>query len=291
MSVDGAGRAAPTGATRVAAVIGDPVRHSRSPLIMNAAFAAAALDWVYVAFEVPAGGVPAALGGVRALGIAGLSVTMPHKDAVAAAVDELSGDARQLGAVNCVVNDGGTLRGHNTDGVGFVDALDAETGTSPAGLSCVVVGAGGAARSVVLALARAGAAEVVVVNRTRERAEEAAALAGDRGRVVAPDAAGPVLADAGLVVNATSVGMQEPPGGATPFDPVVLHAGQLVADLVYQPLLTPLLAEAGRRGATPVDGLGMLVHQAAAAFELWTGTTAPLEAMTAAARRSLHPQA
>ncbi|MCD9623208.1 shikimate dehydrogenase [Rhabdothermincola salaria] len=287
MSVDGAGRAAPTGATRVAAVIGEPVGHSRSPAIMNAAFAATGLDWVYVAFEVPAGAVPAALGGMRAFGIGGLSVTMPHKEAAAGAVDELSDDARRLGAVNCVVNDDGTLRGHNTDGAGFVAALVAETGVSPAGLPCVVLGAGGAARSVVLALSRAGADQVTVVNRTSSRAERAAALAGDRGRVVAPADAPPVLAEAGLVVNATSVGMGEGAGGATPFDPEVLHEGQLVADLVYQPLVTPLLAEAGRRGATPVDGLGMLVHQAAVAFELWTGTPAPVADMAAAARASL----
>jgi len=283
----GAGRRAPSGATRVAAVIGDPVRHSRSPAILNAAFAAAGLDWVYLAFEVPAGAVPAALAGVRALGIEGVSVTMPHKEAVAETVDELSEDARRLGAVNCVANDDGTLRGHNTDGAGFVAALLAETGVSPAGMPCVVVGAGGAARSVVLALARAGADEITVVNRTASRAERAAALAGERGRVIPPEAAAGALAEAGLVVNATSVGMGEGLKGAVPFDPEPLHAGQYVADLVYQPLETPLLAAARRRGATPVDGLGMLVHQAAVAFELWTGTPAPLRAMTAAARASL----
>ena len=151
----------------------------------------------------------------------------------------------------------------------------------------MVVGAGGAARSVVLALARAGAAQVAVVNRTAARAEQAADLAGGRGRVVPPEHAGPVLAEADLIVNATSVGMGEGPGGATPFDPEVLRPGQVVADLVYRPLVTPLLVAARRRGATPVDGLGMLVHQAAVAFELWTGTEAPLAAMAAAARTSL----
>lgn len=288
MNAAGVGPAgAPTGSTRVAAVIGSPVRHSMSPALLNAAFRAAALDWVYVALEVAPGEVPAALGGVRALGIAGLSVTMPHKEAVAAAVDERSDDAARLGAVNCVVNRDGTLVGHNTDGAGFVAALAADAGWSPTGARCAVVGAGGAARSIVLALARAGAAEVAVVNRTRERAEVAATLAGSVGRVVDPGSAATVLADADLVVNATSVGMGFPSPADVPFDPDVLHAGQLVADIVYHPLVTPLLEAAVRRGATPVGGLGMLVHQAAVAFGLWTGAEAPVAAMTDVARAAV----
>lgn len=287
MSTTGSARSVPTGATRVAAVIGDPVRHSRSPVIMNAAFAAADLDWIYVAFEVGDGRVPDALAGMRALGIEGLSVTMPHKAAAAAAVDECSEDARLLGAVNCVVNRHGVLTGHNTDGAGFLAALAGQVGVVPEGLACAVVGAGGAARSVVQALARAGASEVTVVNRTAGRAEAAADLAGRAGRVVAPADAAQVLSEAVLVINATSVGMGEGPGGAVPFDPAVLHPGQWVVDLVYEPLRTPLLVAAEARGATAVDGLGMLVGQAAVAFELWTGTPAPVAVMATAARATL----
>ncbi|MBA2496552.1 MAG: shikimate dehydrogenase, partial [Acidimicrobiia bacterium] len=151
-----------SGATRVAGVIGAPVRHSLSPALHNAAFAATGLDWVYVAFEVAGGDVGRALDGVRAFGLGGLSVTMPHKADAAALVDECSEDAVLLGAVNCVVPlDGGRLRGENTDGGGFVDSL-AEVGVDPRGMCCAVLGAGGAARAVIVALARAGAAEVRV---------------------------------------------------------------------------------------------------------------------------------
>jgi shikimate dehydrogenase len=261
-------------------VIGHPVAHSLSPALHNAAFAAAGLDWVYVALDVEPGAVADAFAGVRALGIAGLSVTMPHKEAAAAAADELTDDARRLGAVNCVVNRRGALVGHNTDGPGLLAALDAEVGYAPHGARCVVLGAGGAARAVVLALARADAAEVAVVNRTPDRAAAAAALAGDRGVVVAPAAAGARLAAADLVVNATPVGMGEPAAADVPFDLDHLRPGQVVADLVYRPLVTPLVAGARDRGVTAVNGLGMLVHQAALAFELWTGVDAPLDVMT-----------
>jgi shikimate dehydrogenase len=277
---------APTGSTRLAAVIGSPVRHSLSPVLHNAAFAAAGLDWVYVALEVGPGRVPEALAGMRALGIGGLSVTMPHKEAVAAECDRLSDDAAALGAVNCVVPDGDELVGHNTDGAGFVAALSAD-GVDPAGMACVVLGAGGAARAIALALARAGAAEVAVVNRTADRAEQAVALLGGVGRVVAPADAGESVGAAGLVVNATSVGMGDPAPSDLPLDPARLRAGQVVADIVYRPLETALLRAARTRGATAVNGVPMLVHQAAVAFELWTGVPAPVAAMTASVARQL----
>jgi shikimate dehydrogenase len=265
----------------VAAVIGDPVRHSLSPTIYNAAFAAERLDWVFVAFEVPDGSAVAALDAMRALGLGWLSVTMPHKRAVAKAVDRLSPAAEALDAVNCIVNDRGELVGHNTDGEGFLRAIAAETGFDPAGRTCAVVGAGGAARAVVAALGQAGAHEVVVVNRTASRAEAAAALAGSRGRV--GDRSD--LASADLVVNATPMGM----AGDTSFavDPAGLHVGQVVADLVYEPLVTPLVEAARERQVTAVGGLGMLVHQAAIQFELVTGCSAPLVVMQDAARAGL----
>jgi shikimate dehydrogenase len=265
----------------VAAVIGDPVRHSLSPTLHNAAFEALGLDWVFLAFEVPAGEAKAAVEGMRSLGIDGLSVTMPHKSDVAAAVDRLSPTAERLGAVNTVVRRGGVLIGENTDGAGFVDALRSDEGFDPAGRRCLVLGAGGAARAVVVALADAGAAEVVVAGRTPERVATAAALAGERGRV--GEAAEASACD--LVVNATPVGMGD--DGGLPLDPALLQAGQVVADLVYHPLLTPLLAEARARGAVAVNGLGMLIHQAAHAFRLWTGEDPPLEVMSAAALRAL----
>jgi shikimate dehydrogenase len=265
----------------VAGVIGSPVRHSLSPALHNAAFAAAGLDWVYAAFEVAPGDAARALDGMRALGLGGLSVTMPHKADVAAAVDERSDAVAALGAANCVVPaGGGRLRGESTDGDGFLRSL-ADAGVAVDGKRCVVLGAGGAARAVVLALAGAGAAGVSVVNRTEANAQRAAELAGAVGEVGSAVA----VADADLVVNATSVGMGD--GGGLPLDPAALGAGQVVADLVYQPVQTPLLAAAADAGCTTVDGLGMLLHQAALAFERWTGEPAPLAAMRLALAEQL----
>jgi shikimate dehydrogenase len=269
-----------SGHTRLAGVIGDPIRHSLSPTIFNAAFAEVGLDWAFLAFEVPAGATAAALDAARVLGLAGLSVTMPHKTETARLVDELSDSARALGAVNCVVRDGDRLVGHNTDGAGFVASLVGDAGFDPAGRRCVVLGAGGAARAVVLALAEAGASEVIVVNRTPERAASTALLAPGVGRVgVVGDAV-----EAALVVNATSVGMG---GAGCPIDPALLGVGQLVADLVYHPVSTPLLRAATARGAGVLDGVGMLVRQGAVAFELWTAQPAPVAVMAAAARAAL----
>ena len=282
----------PTGATRVAGVIGDPVRHSLSPVLHNAAFSALGLDWAYLAFPVRAGHAREALAGAAALGVEGLSVTMPHKTAVAEALDRCSPTAAALRAVNTVVRDGDELIGESTDGQGFIDALRSEPGFDPSGRRCLVVGAGGAGRAVVLALSRAGAREVVVVNRTPERGRAAAALAGEVGRVGRPDEA----EEMDLVVNATPVGMTEarPAGGAgdgddvAPLvDPERLGPGQVLVDLVYHPPTTTLLEVARRRGVTAVNGMGMLVHQAALAFTLWTGEDPPLGAMRSAVKEVL----
>ena len=274
-----------SGASRLAAVIGDPVRHSLSPTLLNAAFAEAGLDWHFVALEVAAGRSDEALDAVRALGLAGLSVTMPHKAAVAAAVDHRAEQAEVLDAVNCVVVEGGRLVGHNTDGDGFLDGLRHDTGFDPAGRSTVVIGAGGAARAVVLALARAGAAEVAVVNRTASRAEVAAGLAGPVGRVVGSDELSDTVAAADLVVNATSVGMTD--DGALPVDPESVAVGTVAVDLIYHPPETAWLAALRGRGIEAHNGLSMLVFQAAHAFRLWTGSEAPVAVMDAAARAVL----
>ena len=275
-------------------VIGSPVRQSLSPLLHNAAFAALDLNWISLAFPVAPGQVPAALNGMRALGVAGLSVTMPHKAEVATLVDSCSDVAAQLQAVNCVINQGGTLHGANTDGDGFLASLRRAAGFEPVGKRCLVIGAGGAARAVTDALGRAGAADVAVVNRTPDRAGPVAALAGSAGRAVATvDAA--QVAQAELVVNATPVGMagvaSSPPAGNESWliDPARLHAGQVVIDLVYAPRPTPWLAAAGTAGATTVDGLGMLVHQAALQLELWTGQQAPVDVMWQAATAQRPP--
>lgn len=273
----------PEGTTRVAAVIGHPVRHSLSPVLFNAAFLAADLDWTYVALEVRDGDGEAAVSAVRTLGLAGLNVTMPHKQAAARACDHLTPLASSLGAVNCVWLDDGDLVGDSTDGPGLVSSLEAAGHPAP-GRRCAVVGAGGAARAIVASLAGAGASEVLVVARRPEAATAAAALAGPVGR---PGGAAE-LGACDIVCNATSVGMAGAgAAGEVPFDPSVLHEGQVVVDIVYHPLDTPLLAAARSAGAHTVDGLGMLVHQAAAAFLRWTGHPAPVDAMAEAARLAL----
>lgn len=266
-----------SGHTRVAGIIGDPVRHSLSPAIHNAAFEAAGLDWVFVAFPVPDGQAAAALAAMRTLEIGGLSVTMPHKEPAAAACDDLSERSRRLRSVNCVVRRrDGSLYGDSTDGEGFLRSL-ADAGVEVAGMAALVLGAGGAGRAVALALAEAGAS-VTVAARRPDAGDAAADLGG--GRAVSIDAVASELGAVELVVNATPVGMT---GDASPLDPALLSADHIVADLVYHPAETPLLAAAERRGARTVGGIGMLVHQAALAFTLWTGQDAPVEVMRAAA--------
>jgi len=244
--------------------------------------------WRSFAFEVTPGQAAAALEDMRRSELTGLSVTMPHKAAVAGLVDESSAVARRLGAVNCVINRDGDLLGVNTDGEGFIASLARGAGFDPAGRRCLVVGAGGAARAVVLALAEAGADEVVVVNRTPGRALEVAELAGAVGSVVgSADVEGALARTVGaadLVVNATPIGMTGVSGPTTGGEqwivsPDHLQAGQVAADLVYSPRPTRWLAAAEAAGARTLDGLGMLVHQAAAQVSLWTGLDAPVAAM------------
>jgi shikimate dehydrogenase len=269
-----------TGATRVAAVIGHPVRHSLSPALHNAAFQQLGVDWVYTAFEVMPGGAQAAIDAMRVLGLGGLSVTMPHKEMVADAVDSLDPAAAALRSVNTVVPQAdGLLMGYSTDGAGFVASL-AAAGVKVHGRTVCVLGAGAAARAIVDALARAGAARIAVLNRTFSSAQQAVELAGDVGVLgVASD-----VREAQIVVNATSIGMGSQD---LPFDVAALHAGQVVADIVYHPRDTALLQAARAAGAVAVDGLGMLVHQAALQQQLWHGLVPDVTVMAAAAEREL----
>ncbi len=269
-----------TGATRVAAVIGSPVRHSLSPALHNAAFEQLGVDWVYTAFEVLPGRAQAAVDAMRALGLGGMSVTMPHKEAVADAVDSLDAAASALHSVNTVVPQAdGSLKGYSTDGAGFVASL-AAANVDVSGRTVCVLGAGAAARSIVDALARAGAARIAVRNRTVGTALHAAELGGSVGVL----GAAADLSAADIVVNATSVGMGS---RDLPCDVGQLRAGQVVADIVYHPRDTALLQAARERGATTVDGLGMLVHQAALQQQLWHGLVPDVAVMAAAAEREL----
>ncbi len=270
-----------TGATITVGVIGDPVRHSLSPALHNAAFAALGVDAVSVAYPVATGDDAgrSAVEAMRTLGIRGLSVTMPHKESVAAAADRRTAAGDTLGSANCLVNDAGVVTAPSTAGEGLVRSLLIESSIDVSGREVAVIGAGGAARAVIDALGRAGAS-ITLVNRSADRAAVAAALVGERGRVgVAAD-----LSAADVIVNATPIGMGSDP--RSPVEPTLLRTGQVVVDLIYHPARTALLDAAAAVGAQAVNGLPMLLHQAAMQLELWTGEPAPVDAMRAVVEAS-----
>jgi shikimate dehydrogenase len=270
--------AAVSGATRVTGIIGLPVEASLSPAIHNAAFAATGLDWVYVAFPVLPEDVGAAVSGMRALGIAGLNVTMPHKQAVIPHLDGLTPEVERAGAVNTIVADGNRLIGMNTDGSGFLRFLERDAGIQPTGVRSVILGAGGAARGIASAMTEAGM-DVTVTARRPEKAREVAAVSGAR---TAPwDSRSSAAAGADLIVNATPVGRED---DGAPLDGGAMREGQTVVDLIYHPEATELVRIAAEQGARSFNGMGMLLHQAVLAFEAWTGIPAPFEAMAAAVR-------
>jgi shikimate dehydrogenase len=275
-----------SGRTSVIGIIGDPVSHSRSPALHNAAFRALGLDMVYVPLPVRKDELGAAVQGVRALGLRGANVTIPYKGDVVSLVDWVDADARLADAVNTIVVDAGALRGYNTDISGVRDAvLDAAGGTL-SGSAALILGAGGAARAAAVALARMGM-ELTIVNRTAERADHLvkllAAVPGSSCRRASPDGVSPAdFAAHRLVVNATSLGM-EGAGKVPPWMADNVTAEQIVFDLVYTETETDLTVRARERGAIVIDGLEMLVRQAAVAFELWTGRQAPQKVMQDAA--------
>lgn len=268
-----------------AAVIGQPVAHSLSPAIHRVAFRELGVDWSYEALECDHAGLPALFAEVRKGGFGGLSVTMPLKEAVIPFLDAVDEDARVLNAVNCISVSAGRLRGHNTDGDGCCDAVEQATGVSVADRDVVLLGAGGTARSVALALVRRRA-RVHVVNRTEERAEELVAMVVQRHGANAPIAVGVTadIAASSVLVNATSVGMNS---HECPVDPGVLHEGLTVLDAVYTPLETELLRSAALAGARTVDGLWMLIHQARHQQRLWFGRMASAGPMRAESEREL----
>lgn len=279
-----------TGAAAVVGLIGRPVAHSLSPRMHNRAFAHLGMDWVYVPFEVADHAVSAALAGVKALSIRGVNVTVPHKTAVIPFLDELTPEAAAMGAVNTIVNDSGRLVGHNTDGSGFVRSLREVAGFDPHGARVLVLGAGGAARAVAIALARAGAERVAVANRTESKARRLAEDvarhgASSAGLSLAREPLAAELRAADAVVQTTSVGMAGDP--SLPLDPDLLAPRHLVADIVYTPLKTPLLRAAEARGCRTLPGWGMLLYQGVEAFECWTGTPAPANVMREALLEAL----
>lgn len=281
-----------SGTTRVVGVIGDPVAHSLSPGMHNAAYAAQGLDQVYVAFHVLPERLEQAVQGIRALGLAGVNVTIPHKQNIIPFLDELATSARLIGAVNTVVNRNGILIGHNTDGAGFLESLRTEAGFTPEKCRVLILGAGGAARAIGVQLALSGAARVDIANRTVERAAKLAGFLSAELNV-ASAAYGlasltPALTEPyDLLVQTTSWGMAPHDDVPPLLDPEALHPHALIADIVYTPQETSLLRAARERGCRTLEGLGMLVHQAALAHELWTGQKAPVAVMYTALKEQL----
>lgn len=277
-----------SGKTKVCGLIGDPVDHSLSPCLQNAAFRNCGLDIVYVAFRVERGKLEAAIDGVRSLGMLGLNVTMPHKVDVVQYLDELDEATKCIGSVNTILNQGGRLIGSTTDGKGALETLR-YNGVEPKGKKVVILGAGGVSRSISCTLAKE-AKELVILNRTLGKAEELVKDLGAMPSVTASAEAAELtdrnaqreLRDADILINATSMGMH-PQEELTPVDPSLLRPGLVIFDLVYEPFETRLLAEAKKRGAKVIDGLTMLVFQGAVSFETWTGVEAPVEVMMKAA--------
>lgn len=267
--------------TRLLGLIGSPVNHSLSPVMYNSAFQACGLDMCYVSFDVGPGDLEAAVKGMAALGFIGFNVTHPYKESVIPYLDSLEEDASLIGAVNTVVITKGRTRGYNTDGRGLVESLRAE-GIRCSGKSVLILGAGGAAKAVAVALAGEKVERIVVANRNFDRAKHLRDIVSDMG--VKSDAVSTdilnwenELQDIELIVNATPCGMypleDRKPLNLKDFEPAV------VCDLVYEPRNTLLLQEAVRYGHTPVSGLGMLLYQGAEAFRLFTSQEPPIEAM------------
>ncbi len=280
------------GTTKLVGVIGFPVEHSLSPPMHNAAFRQLGMDWAYVAYRVEPERVPDAIQGLVALGMVGLNVTIPHKQAAAAHVDDLDPAARALQSVNTIHNVAGKLKGYSTDGPGFVRSVE-ETGATLPGKAVTLIGAGGSARAVAHALVSAGVGGLTLVARRPQKAEEVARVVTEStGRPVAvldlaADAAREAARGSDVVIDSTSVGMY-PKVDVPPVIPADwLRPGQLVCDLTYNPRETCLLKAARHAGADTLDGTGMLVHQGAIAFEIWTGVPAPVETMREALLRAL----
>ena len=263
-----------------AGIIGWPLEHTLSPIIHNAALRNLGMDWIYLAWPVHPESLPAAIEGLRALGAVGLNVTMPHKETVMSHLDEVSGDARVVGAVNTIQRLGDKFIGHNTDVDGFSEFLSADAGIDVTGKRALVLGAGGAARAVVKVLDDLGTAEIFVAARTRQRGENLLELATHgTATVIGWAEAETRAASLDIIVNATPIGT----GSGDPLPSTNFQPGQIVLDLIYDPPSTALVERARSQGADAWGGLGMLVHQAAASLKIWTGQEPPIEIMSAAA--------
>ena len=292
-------------ATRLCAVFGQPIRHSASPAMHNAAFSAAGLDWAYLACEVDPNHLGEALIGAARMGFCGLNLTIPHKLEALEWVDELDESARVFGAVNTVVFEAeiqgewfpvGTVdssdcpkrsKGYNTDADALIRALKEDLRVEPRSSRVLLLGAGGAARAASLRLAEEGILELWIVNRTTSKAEELAAEISHRFPAVTVEVGYPE-SDVEILLNGTSLGLKVGDGLPLDIERFPLHRVDGVYDMIYRPAQTPLLRAAHAAGCQIANGLGMLLYQGAAAWELWTGRPAPLEVMREALSREIY---
>ncbi|MBF0182487.1 MAG: shikimate dehydrogenase [Magnetococcales bacterium] len=274
------------GKTRLLGVIGDPVRHSLSPAMHNLACAELGLNYCYLPMHVAPENLRKAVEGMRAIGMVGFNATIPHKEALVPMMDELDPVAAMIGAVNTVaIAPDGRLRGYNTDVYGFTTALRAACDLSLADAAVVVLGAGGAARGVVAGLREMGVGRIVVVNRTESRAVALAESGQGAVEAASWSALPGVLEGCRLLVNTTSLGLSGVGAGALDLAP--LPDGAFVYDIVYSPPETPLMVAARARGLRAENGLGMLIHQGARAFEIWTGRQMPVARVEAVLRAEI----
>lgn len=281
-----------TGKTKTLGIFGYPISHTLSPAMHNAVIKALGLDMVYLPFEVKPPNLKEAVNGIRSLGITGVNITIPHKEAVVRFLDDISEEAKLICAVNTIVNKNRKLIGYNTDGYGYLLSLKEEFNFNPKGKKIVIIGAGGASRGILAALAIKKPKAITVANRTLIRAVSlvrafknkfpdtkfnAIGLQGDRLKES--------FHDASLLVNTTSVGMKKNEALNIPLGALPKRA--IVSDIIYNPLETALLKKAAKLGLATHSGLGMLIHQGARSFKLWTGIDAPVDVMKKAALKAL----
>ncbi len=274
--------------TMLLAVIGDPIAHSKSPVMHNAALEVLGIEGEYYPLHVSREDLSSAISRIKEIGFRGINVTIPHKVDVMNYIDRIDDSAARIGAVNTIVNENGILTGYNTDGMGYVRSLKDETHVDLRGKSIMVLGAGGAARGIIYALAQEEPKSIVIANRTKDKAiqmaEEWKSLVNISA--ITMDQVEGILPDMDVVINTTSIGMY-PNTSQTVIDPELIPPGIIVSDLIYNPLTTELLKKSKERGCIIHGGLGMFVNQGAYALEYWTGMPAPIETMRTAVLKSL----
>jgi shikimate dehydrogenase len=270
------------GKTKFVGIIGSPIEHTLSPVMHNAAFEKLRLNWVYTPFLVAQEHLANAIMGIKALGLVGINITVPHKESAMEFLDEFDEDARQIGAVNTVLNKNGKLIGYNTDCYGFITALQKDGKFDPAGKKAVLVGAGGAAKAVAVGLAKSGAAKITVFDTVKSKAQILTEKLRKEFSVTANyfDAVETTslfwsIKESDILINATPIGMK--PNDRLIVPPRSLHEGLFIYDVIYSN--TPLIKLAKKRKLRARNGLGMLLYQAAKSFEIWTGKKAPIEVM------------